>query len=141
LGPQFEVFLQKYPFPSANAIAKYFLVTIPTVREILQKELGMKKFSRRWVPHSLSSVPKVATVEASKEILKILQESETNYFDEIATDNEVLVSISRFLFENVWPFAIRCRSEDETGVRHKKNYDHVLLYRKETNRSRCPAKR
>jgi hypothetical protein len=88
LGPQFEAFLQKCPFARARVIAKHFLITIPTVKEILQRELGMRKFSRRWVSHSLSSAHKVVQVEASKEMLRILQESETNPFDEIVTGAE-----------------------------------------------------
>jgi hypothetical protein len=43
---------------------------------------------RREVPHSLSSAQKVARVEASKELLTILQESETNHFDGITTGDE-----------------------------------------------------
>jgi hypothetical protein len=39
--------MQKYPFASARVIAQHFLITVPTIKEILQKELGMRKFSRR----------------------------------------------------------------------------------------------
>jgi hypothetical protein len=48
----------------------------------------MREFSRCWVLHSLSDAQKVARVEASKETLRILQESETNDFDGIATGDE-----------------------------------------------------
>jgi hypothetical protein len=48
----------------------------------------MEKFSRRWVPHSLSDAQKVAGVEAAKEMLRILHESEVNDFDGIATGDE-----------------------------------------------------
>jgi hypothetical protein len=83
LGPQFGVFLQNCPFSSVRVIAKHFLITIPTVKEILQGELVMKKVSRRWVPPSLSSAQKVARVETSKEMLRILQESEGNHSMEL----------------------------------------------------------
>jgi hypothetical protein len=48
--------MQKYPFASAKVIAQHFLTTVPTIKDILQRELGMRKFSRRWgllfsVPH------------------------------------------------------------------------------------------
>jgi hypothetical protein len=66
-------------------MAKHFLGPIPALREILHRELGMRESSRRWVPHSLSSAQNVARVEASSEMLEIFQESETNYFDGIAT--------------------------------------------------------
>jgi hypothetical protein len=66
LGPQVEAFFQKHPFASTRRITKDFLTTASTVKEILQKELGMRKFSRRWAPHSLSDAQKVAHVEAAK---------------------------------------------------------------------------
>jgi hypothetical protein len=88
LGPQVEAFPQKYPFASACIIAKHFLRPASIIKEILQKGLGMRKFSRRWVPHSLSDAQKVARVEAAKEMLKILQESEMNDFDVISTGDE-----------------------------------------------------
>jgi hypothetical protein len=86
LGPQVEVeaFLQKYPFASARIIAKDFLTAAYTVKEIPQRELGMRKFSRFWVLHSLSDAQKVARVEVAKNLLRILQESEANDFDGIA---------------------------------------------------------
>jgi hypothetical protein len=48
----------------------------------------MKKFSQRWVPHSLSDAQKVGRVETAKEMLRILQELETNDFHSIATGDE-----------------------------------------------------
>jgi hypothetical protein len=53
LGPQFEVFMQKYSLASARVIAQHFLTTVPTIKDILQRELWMRKSSRRWVPHFL----------------------------------------------------------------------------------------
>jgi hypothetical protein len=69
-------------------IAKHFLVKHHTVKEILQRELGTRKVSRRWVPHSLTSAQNVARVEASIEMLRILQKSEANDFDGITTGKE-----------------------------------------------------
>jgi hypothetical protein len=40
------------------------------------------------VPHFLSPLQKVALVEASKTILRVLQEAESNDFEGIATDDE-----------------------------------------------------
>jgi transposase len=54
LGPQLEAFVQKYPFARARIIAQHFLTTVPTIKDILQRELGMREFSRRWLPHFLS---------------------------------------------------------------------------------------
>jgi hypothetical protein len=73
LGPQLEAFLQKDPFASTRVIAQHFLTTVPTIKDILQRDLGMRKCSRRWVLHFLSSAQEVAPVEASKTILRALQ--------------------------------------------------------------------
>jgi hypothetical protein len=61
---------------------------MPMIKEILRRELGLKKFSRRWVSHFLSPAHKVARVEASTEMLRILHESEENCFKRIATADE-----------------------------------------------------
>jgi hypothetical protein len=72
LGPQSEAFMQKYPFASARVIAQHFLKTVPTIKNILPRELGMRKFSRHWVLHFLSPAQKAARVEASKITLRVL---------------------------------------------------------------------
>jgi hypothetical protein len=61
--------MQRYPFSSARVIAQHFLMAVLTIKDILQRELGMRKFSRRWLPHFLSPVMKVARVGASETIL------------------------------------------------------------------------
>jgi hypothetical protein len=61
------------PFASARIITKDFLTAVSTVKEIRQKELGMRKFSRRGLPHSLSDAQKIARAEAAKEMSGILQ--------------------------------------------------------------------
>jgi hypothetical protein len=48
----------------------------------------MRRFSRRWVPHFLSEAQEAARVEASKEMLRILQDMEENKFDGIVTGDE-----------------------------------------------------
>jgi transposase len=58
LGSQLQAFLLKYPFPSARVIARHFCTTAPTIKDILHRELGMAKFSRRWVLHFLSEAQK-----------------------------------------------------------------------------------
>jgi hypothetical protein len=88
LGLRLEVFMQKYPFTSARVIAQHFLTTVPTIKDILQKELGMRKCSRCWVPHFLSAAQKVARVEVLKTILRVLQDAESNDFEGIAAGDE-----------------------------------------------------
>jgi hypothetical protein len=80
--------MQKYPFASARVIAQHFLTTVLTIKDILQRELGMRKFSRRWMSHFLSAAQRVARVEASNTILRVLQDAESNDFEEIATGDE-----------------------------------------------------
>jgi histone-lysine N-methyltransferase SETMAR len=88
LGAQLEAFMQKHPFASTRVIAQYYLTTIPTIKDILQRELGMRQFSRRWVPHFLSPAQKVPRVEASKSMLRVLQDAESNNLKGIATSDD-----------------------------------------------------
>jgi hypothetical protein len=81
LGPQLELFMQRCPFFSASVIAQHFLTTVPTIKDIRQRELGMRKFSPRLVPHFLSPAHKVARVEASKTLLRVLEDAESNDFE------------------------------------------------------------
>jgi hypothetical protein len=69
LGWQLAAFLQKYHFASARVLARQFLTSIPVIKEILQRELGLKKFSGRPAPRFLSSAHEVAHVETSTEPL------------------------------------------------------------------------
>jgi hypothetical protein len=49
-GMQFEAFLPKYSFSDASEIAQQIFTIVPTVKEILQRELGMQKFTRGGFP-------------------------------------------------------------------------------------------
>jgi transposase len=51
LGPVLQKFLDRYPFSSIIVISRHFRTSPSTVKEILRRELGLKKFSRRWFPH------------------------------------------------------------------------------------------
>jgi hypothetical protein len=88
LGLQLEAFKQKCPFARARVIAQHFLTTVPTNKDILQRELGMRKFSWRWMPHFLSPAQKVVRLETSKTILRVLQDTVSNDFEGIATGDE-----------------------------------------------------
>jgi transposase len=46
LGPQLEAFMQNYPCVSPRVIARHFLTAVLTIKDIIQRELGMRKFSR-----------------------------------------------------------------------------------------------
>jgi hypothetical protein len=58
------------------------------IKNILERGLGLIKFSWYGVPHFVSPGHKTIRAEASKETLQLLQESEGNHFDGIATGDE-----------------------------------------------------
>jgi hypothetical protein len=58
------------------------------VKEILRRELGLKKYSRRSVPHSLSDDQKKLRVDASRKLLSLLGIDAKHHFKGIATDDE-----------------------------------------------------
>jgi hypothetical protein len=49
-------------------MANDFLTTASAVKEIIQRELEMREFSRRWVPRSLIDAHKVVRAEAAKNV-------------------------------------------------------------------------
>jgi hypothetical protein len=61
---------------------------VPIIKDNLQRQFGMRKFSRRWLPHFISPGQKVACVEASKTILRVLQDAESNDFEGIAASDD-----------------------------------------------------
>jgi hypothetical protein len=80
--------MHKCPFARARVIAQHFLTTIPAIKDILQRELGMRKFSRPSVPLFLSPAQKVVRVEESNTILRVLQDAKSNNLEGIATGDE-----------------------------------------------------
>jgi hypothetical protein len=55
------------------------------VKEIRRRELGLKKFSRRWPPHLLSDDQKKLRVDASRKLLSLLGMYADHSFEGIAT--------------------------------------------------------
>jgi hypothetical protein len=88
LGPHFEAFLQKEPFIGACIITQHLLTVCSPVKEILTRQLGIRKFSRHSGSDLVGRAYKVSRVEASIERFKIRQESEVNDFEGIATGGE-----------------------------------------------------
>jgi hypothetical protein len=82
LAEAFRLFLQDYPFASARILSRHFSVCAcaTTVKEILIRDLGLKKITRRWVPHALSDRQKVKRVEASTDLVQILNGLEADSF-------------------------------------------------------------
>jgi hypothetical protein len=88
LAEPLRLFLEDYPFASARMVSRHFNVSARTVKEILACNLDLRKFTRRWVPHTLSDPQKLKRVEASTELLHILSAPEVASFDGIPTGDE-----------------------------------------------------
>jgi transposase len=87
-GPVLQKFLDRYPFSSTRLISRHFRIFPSTVKEILRRELGLTKFSRRWVPHLRSNAEKKLRVDASRKLLSLLGICAEHHFERIATDDE-----------------------------------------------------
>jgi hypothetical protein len=81
LGPQLAVFLQKHPSASVRVLVQPFPTSVPTIKEIIERKLGLKKFPRRWPLHYLSPTQKLARIEASIKMPRTLHELEENHFE------------------------------------------------------------
>jgi hypothetical protein len=132
--------MQKFPFASARGIARQLLTTVPMIKDILQRELGMRKFSRRWAPHFLSPTQKVACIEVSKTIFRILRDAESNNFEGIATGVE---SWFRFCYPSPTmlaraPSEVIPRTRQTIGAENNRNN---FLHCMSNNLVGCTAKR
>jgi hypothetical protein len=58
LGAIQQKLLDPHPFSSPRVTSRHFCISPSTVKEILRRELGPKKFNRRWIPHLLSNEQK-----------------------------------------------------------------------------------
>jgi hypothetical protein len=119
LAEPFRLFRQDYPFASARMLSRHFGVCATAVKHILARDLRLKKFTRPWVPHTLSGTQKVKGVEASTELLQVLSDLEADYFDGIATGDD---SWFQYLYESSDIFAkspgdVTPRTRHEIGVK------------------------
>jgi hypothetical protein len=48
-------FLEKFPFASVDMMSKHFCIARGTIMTILQRDLALKRLSRRWVCHVSSA--------------------------------------------------------------------------------------
>jgi transposase len=88
LGPVLKKFLDKYPFANVKVLSRHFDISPPTVEEILYHELGLKKYSRRWVRHELSEGQERCRVDQSEMLLGMLQLYAEHNFEGITTGDE-----------------------------------------------------
>jgi hypothetical protein len=80
--------LDKYPFASTKNIVSHFDIGGSTMKDLFARELGLCKFTRRWVPHSLSERQKNKWVTQSRVLLDLLQRHQTADFNAIAIEDQ-----------------------------------------------------
>jgi hypothetical protein len=85
LGAVQQKFLDPHPFSSPRVTSRHFRISPPTVKEILRRDLGLKKFNRRWIPHLLSNEQKTLRVDASRKLLSLLGMYAEYYFEGTVT--------------------------------------------------------
>jgi hypothetical protein len=119
LAEPFRLARQDYPFASARVLSRHFGVCATTVKDLLARNLGLKLFIRRWVPHTPSVPQQVKRVEASIELLQILNDLEADSFDGIATGDQ---SRFQYLYESSAIFVkspgdVTARTRQEIAVK------------------------
>jgi hypothetical protein len=90
LGKALTAFLEEFPFGSAAVTAKQFSQSKSIVKEILRQELGLQRFSGKWVPHSLSDRQKADRRRMAIDLLSVLRRQRPLSFSRIVTENESL---------------------------------------------------
>jgi hypothetical protein len=101
------------PFDSARMLSRHFNACAITVKEILTRDPGLTKITRRLVPHTLSDRQKVKRVETPTELVWILNNLEDDSFDGITTGDE---SWFQYLYESSamfvkWPYDVISRTK------------------------------
>jgi hypothetical protein len=81
-------FLDKFPFASTSIMFKHFRIACGTILKTVQRDFGLKQFSRRWVPHQLSSPQKVDCVNRCRALLHLLQQLQLFDFEGMTTGDE-----------------------------------------------------
>jgi hypothetical protein len=85
----------------------HFNISHSTVKDILSRDLGLRKFSRKWAPYQLSDRQKTFRVDTSVELLALPDQYSELQFEGIATRDELWVCS---LIESASMFA--CRREE-----------------------------
>jgi hypothetical protein len=88
LGKVLCDFLEEFLFVIASLMAQYFIQSKLTSKEILQPELRLQRFSRSWVPHSLSDPEKVDRTAMATDLLNVLHRQASHSFSRIMTEDE-----------------------------------------------------
>jgi hypothetical protein len=88
LGTERSQFLQEFLFATASQPAYHFNESKHIIKAILECELGLPKFSRRWLPRYLSDPQKVDRMRKARYILDVLQEQTDKSVNCIITGDE-----------------------------------------------------
>jgi hypothetical protein len=87
MSPALQRFLKKFFFASVQVVAGPFTVDRATVKSLLDWELGLRKFTRRWMPDILSVEQPLRRVTESQSLLPILANLAENNFQGIITES------------------------------------------------------
>jgi transposase len=88
LGSSLAAFLLEFPFTNTHQMSRNFHTSHYTIKEIVSRQLGLRKFSRCWVPYKLSDDQKATKARDSKVLLAILFSLRDNSFEGIYTEDE-----------------------------------------------------
>jgi hypothetical protein len=88
LGPVLQRFLKKFRCTSARVMAGQGSVDRTTIKSILDRELRLRKFTRRWGPHIQSAEQKLRRVMKSESLLTLLANLAEKNFQRIITGDE-----------------------------------------------------
>jgi hypothetical protein len=105
LGLTLQRCLKKFPFASARVIAGHFSVDRANIKSILVRELGLRKFTRRWAPDILSPEQKLSRVTKCQGLLTILANLAERKFQGTFQGPEAILRVihgasSHFAFED-----------------------------------------
>jgi hypothetical protein len=88
IGAAISQFLSKEPFISAHGLTKKLASSPDTIKEILTRDLGMRKFTRRWVSHDLNATDKPKRVVDARTLLQALRNDQSQNFSHIMTGDK-----------------------------------------------------
>jgi transposase len=86
--PVLRKFLERCAFANTNAMSRHFNISPPTVKQILSREPGLEKCTRRRAPCELSEDQKKFRVDESRMLLDILHSYAEHNGERIATGDE-----------------------------------------------------
>jgi hypothetical protein len=88
LNASLPKFLKDYPFANARVMMKYFKISPITVNNILFRNIGFRKFSRRWVPYQFTAARKLVRANDAKALYRSLHRRQANSFAGIAVGSK-----------------------------------------------------